>query len=412
MEEFISERERFLRNIRGEEYKKAEEATKALQESATATREYFYQESIREPQIRLENQYQFDTFKKVLTECIGNLYVSSLVIDNPESYSVSLHEAVADELDTLWAGCTSSKDIFAMHENASAYIQEAMILAETISVAKINSLRNGTLQEATNGNDKVLGLNVIAPHIERIHNILKNDTTIDTRFRKSTLNDLLFTFCHDRCFDLGVNLTTNVIAKLNLPKFLIIDGKYLTLVDGYDINEDDIDKFNSKGTIHEAVAPDETVQPIPSEVFLSDEDNKLIKSFEEVNGKEDIGMEIQNRVVDVYKAEEEAGTERKERAQDMIDDLSKIDGTLTEGAIVSGMNTFGAVPSSIFHALFINRCKQTLNESAGCNFDDSKDKVLAETITLYTLLECFNGLGLTNMTIADKEKLRTEIHLA
>jgi hypothetical protein len=643
MDEQLTEMERFMRNIRGKEYEQHDQDTQALQEATNSNREYFGREAILEQQhINLENQYQFDVFKKVLTECVGNLYMASLVIDNPELYRESLHEAVSNELNTLWVGCTTSKDIFTLHEDASEYIQEAMKLAESISgggyTLNKGVITNDTLHEGivTNAKDKLKDIkanvlkNMAERHKKRTSRLAKekedkrkaNYQTKVTKqiagakyvpkeelikerddFKKSffmildkypklkanidkssamiyedeftPLYDYNIVYCDiygdndndtmsddfEKIFDKFNNeldaidlkyhyinmeyqceyyfyqlyndgdftivdpsvsmhesttiyntidstqetLQEGIIGKLigniandmktkraiknakrkeartakqldrseyvpknilikerddfqkllfktvekynDIPfkKSIIVHWDEFTPFYSYDIeygvvdcNEDtmtaelrtalsklraelyeyakelkyhELDiNFEDSDCFYQLYSVDKSITTIEKPILQEDANTiERIANFEEVNGKDNIGQQIQNRVVDVYKTEEEAGRERKELAQTTVNTSS---GVLTESAIVVSMNTFNEAPTSVFHAIFNNRCKQILTESTGCSFNDSKDKVLAETITLYTLLECFNGLGLTHMTQKDEEKLIEEINLA
>jgi hypothetical protein len=639
MEDQLTEMERFMRNIRGKEYEQHDQDTQALQEAATSNREYFGREAILEQQqINSDNQHQFDMFKKVLTECVGNLYIASLIIDTPELYHDSLHEAVSTELNTLWLGCNTSKDIFTLHETASDYIQEAMILAESIScgtlqegiganiVAKLKTIKDKVKKNMAENNEKriarlakeksdkriaayetghakqVAGAKYVSEEdlikerndfkksffrilnrypklkanmdkdsaeiycdeftplydynevycdiegdgggdavsmseeFEKLFDRFNDElTAIDLKYHflnmeyqcsyyfyqlyndgdftivdpSSTIHENIGSDALDKIKSIKTNLqakikqyeddreikkksnsdTKSIADAIYVPKSILIKeasdfrqifkqvlNKYPKLKanfhndwakvriaiyepiydyseiygDIHDINKEPNEvsnklnelyinlhhelkllsdkllyhKLNIEGeyqyyvyclysskyvtTINSNSIHEGAVEPMldAQTVVLTIDEIDRINNFEEVNGKESIGQQIQNRVVDVYKAEEEAGRERKERAQAIINTTG---GVLTEGAIVSGMDTFSDTPSTIFHAIFNNRCKQTLNESAGCN---SNTNVLADTITMYTLLECFNGLGLTNMTRKDEEKLIEEINLA
>lgn len=149
-------------------------------------------------------------------------------------------------------------------------------------------------------------------------------------------------------------------------------------------------------------------------IILSNDDLELIKDFEKTEGKDSYAAGIQDRVVDVYKAEQKLGEERNEKVQNIVDDLvainEKQDKAITE-AIEDGFGIFNTTPKTIFNAIFINKSKNVLTESGeGANISDNTETIIAETICTYTLLECIHSLGLKTFTYDDKVNLRNEFY--
>lgn len=297
MEE-MSITESFLRSVRKSEYDEAEAKQTALNESIASYNNYRKEQvTYVEPITRLK-QARLNKFNAVLNECFCNLYVSSVIIDEPDKYAQSLRESATAEFNDLVKNCESTKDVFILFENAGAYIQEAMILAETIT-----------------------------------------DDSVDE-------------------------------TKL-------------------DIDPDDL---------------------------ITDEDKKLIDNFEKVQGKNDIAKEIQDRVVDVYKAEESDAQERKEQAQKLIDSLASNSGELNESVVVSGLNTFADTPLTLFNSIYMNRSKLAIKEGSlqesALDLESSQDQIIGETICMYTLLECIHGLGMKTIGYDEKEHLKFQLFSA
>jgi hypothetical protein len=236
--------------------------------------------------------------KKIICHCMSNLYISSLIIDNPEKYSDSLKNAMSTQCMECMKDVKTMKELNDKLKNASPYLKSMIPLAESIM-----------------------------------------DTKTDEDIKAT----------------------------------------------------DDIDN-----------------------IILSKDDIKLIEDFENIEGKNSYAEGIQDRVVDVYKAEQKMGEDRNEKVQNIVDDLiainEKKEGTLTE-AIEQGLGAFNEPPKTIFNAIFINKGKHVLNEAgSGTTIEEQTKNIIAETICTYTLLECIHSLGLKTFSYDDKINLRNEFY--
>ena len=160
----------------------------------------------------------------------------------------------------------------------------------------------------------------------------------------------------------------------------------------------------------------EEVKEYDQKVILSKDDQDMIKKFEAEEGKDVYATTLQDRVIDVYKAEEALGEKQKERVQAVVDELQKVnnsegDKTPMSESIEKGINLFSTTPKTIFNAIFINKSKGLMNETASSNLEDVSDRVIAETIATYTLLETIHALGVKTYSDEDKRKLRMEFFI-
>lgn len=81
--------------------------------------------------------------KDVLCECMADIYMSSLIIDNPEKYSVSLRSQMKNECMSIMESATTMAELKAMFEDASEYLKDAMVLAEDIADSKdVEEMKN------------------------------------------------------------------------------------------------------------------------------------------------------------------------------------------------------------------------------------------------------------------------------
>lgn len=154
---------------------------------------------------------------------------------------------------------------------------------------------------------------------------------------------------------------------------------------------------------------DEEVKEFNDKILLSKDDLNLIKKFETDEGKDVYASGLQDRVIDVYKAEEKIGEEQKDKVQAVVDALIKTKASVNADnnnsiseSVENGINLFNTTPKSIFNAIFINKSKGIMNESSSANLEEDGEKILAETIATYTLLETIHSLGFKSYT--DKEK--------
>ena len=161
---------------------------------------------------------------------------------------------------------------------------------------------------------------------------------------------------------------------------------------------------------------EEDVKEYENKIILSKDDVDLINKFESMEGKDVYATDLQNRVIDVYKAEEKLGAEQKEKVQNIVDELSKLnssnkDNSMTE-SVEFGCKLFNNTPNTIFNAIFINKSKAYMNESASANLEDNSEKILAETIATYTLLETIHSLGFKTYTPEEKKNIRMEFFIS
>lgn len=295
--------EKLMSLLRKDDYEQEAKEKRILEECQT---EYYNglqsdMKRISLPKRRFD--FELAYAKEIISECVGDLYVSSLVIDEPEKYSDTLKSEMRNQCMSLMESATTARDLQDMFANANMYVKDIFPLIETI---------------------------------------VGNKT------------------------------------------------------------DEDVDKFDGKA-------------------FLSPEDKKLINQFETDEGKDIYADEIQNRVLDVYKKEQECGEERQKKVQAVVDELNAISekkkaegesaDTIAE-SIEHGMNRFGAVPTSLFNAIFVNKSKMALTESASANLADNAEEILAETICTYTLLECISALGLHTYSEEELRKMKLDFYTA
>lgn len=177
---------------------------------------------------------------------------------------------------------------------------------------------------------------------------------------------------------------------------------------------------------------DEEIKEFENKVILSKDDLSLINKFETEEGKDVYAQGLQDRIIDVYKAEEKMGQEQKGKVQAVVDELSKINNvsvgnntdtgaendtqnseqnTVTE-SIEHGVRLFNNTPKTIFNAIFVNKSKSFMNESASADLMDNGEKILAETIATYTLLETIHALGFKTYSEDEKRKLKMDFFVS
>ena len=299
-----------MRILRKDEYDNAENNEKVLNESVNELYKGFKDDINKKAFTAKKLQYECALAKEVICECMSNIYISSLVIDEPERYSDSLRSGMREQCMSIMENATSVSELEAMFENASPYIKAMFPLIESI---------------------------------------------IDTK------------------------------------------------------TENDVKEFNTS-------------------VFLTNDDKKLINEFEKYEGKDSYAEELQDRIIDVYKKEQELGQERNEKVQNVVDELAKIEekraeekakelgepdsNPITE-SIEKGMGMFSNVPQTLFNSIFVNKSKMIINEAGtGADLTSNAEEILAETICTYTLLECINSLGLKTFTDEEKTRMRYEFFTA
>lgn len=164
---------------------------------------------------------------------------------------------------------------------------------------------------------------------------------------------------------------------------------------------------------------DEDIKEFENKVLLSKDDLELINKFETDEGKDVYASNLQDRVIDVYKAEEKLGEEQKEKVQTVVDELSKLtsnkpnnEDKTSSKVIEESVNLFNNTPKTIFNAIFVNKSKSFMNETASSNLEENSEKILAETIATYTLLETIHALGFKTYSEDEKNQLRLDFFIS
>ena len=299
-----------MRILRKDEYEQAEADNKVLTESTNELYQGFKDDINKKALTVKKLNFECAVAKEVICECMSNLYMSSLVIDEPEKYSDSLRSNMREQCMSIMESANSISELVSMFENASPYIKAMFPLIESV---------------------------------------LENKT------------------------------------------------------------EEDVKEFDNA-------------------VFLSADDKKLINDFEKIEGKDTYTEELQDRIIDVYKKEQELGQERNDKVQNIVDELAKIEekraeekakeegenetNPITE-SIEKGMGMFSNVPQTLFNSIFVNKSKMIMNEAGtGADLASNAEEILAETICTYTLLECINSLGFKTFTDEEKTRMRYEFFTA
>lgn len=296
--------DKLMQILRKEEYEKAEQESTTLTESINELYDAMRDDRHKKKFTDRQLDYELALAKEVITECVSNLYMASLVIDEPEKYSDSLRKGMREQCMSIMESANSVHDLEVMFENASPYVKSMFPLIEAIAENK---------------------------------------------------------------------------------------------------TEEDVEDFDTTK-------------------ILTPEDKKLIDDFEKAEGKDTYAGDLQDRIIDVYKKEQELGEERKEKVQDVVNALAEMEAKKAERdkengeeseanpiteSIEKGLNMFSYVPETIFNAIFLNKSKMIMNESAeGADLMSNAEEILAETICTYTLLECIHSLGLKTFTDEDKNNLR------
>lgn len=86
-----------------------------------------------------KRKYREKVFRDTLCECYCNLYMESLIIDDPGEYSDSLLERAKTEFHKV-VGDRSIREISELFENSSSYMKAAMELSEEIAMQRANLL--------------------------------------------------------------------------------------------------------------------------------------------------------------------------------------------------------------------------------------------------------------------------------
>ena len=165
---------------------------------------------------------------------------------------------------------------------------------------------------------------------------------------------------------------------------------------------------------------EEEVKAFDDKIVLSKEDMDFIKKFEAEEGKDVYATGLQDRVIDVYKAEEKLGEEQQEKVQAVVDELAKLKSTGAEKdekdivteSIEYGTSLFNTTPKTLFSAIFINKSKHAMTESASADLLENGDQILAETIATYTLLETIHALGIKSYSRDEVNDLKMEFFIS
>ena len=172
--------------------------------------------------------------------------------------------------------------------------------------------------------------------------------------------------------------------------------------------------------VFEEKPEEEKVKPFDSKIILAKEDMDFIKKFEAEEGKDVYASGLQDRVIDVYKAEEKLGEEQKEKVQAVVDELAKLKSTgadkdekdIVTESIEYGTSLFNTTPKTLFSAIFVNKSKNAMNESASADLLENGEQILAETIATYTLLETIHALGIKTYSREEVNDLKMEFFIS
>lgn len=165
---------------------------------------------------------------------------------------------------------------------------------------------------------------------------------------------------------------------------------------------------------------EDEIKAFENKIVLSKEDMDFIKKFEAEEGKDVYATGLQDRVIDVYKAEEKLGEEQKEKVQAVVDELAKLKSTgadkdekdIVTESIEYGTSLFNTTPKTLFSAIFINKSKNLMNESASADLLENGEQILAETIATYTLLETIHALGIKSYSRDEVNNLKMEFFIS
>ncbi len=283
-----------MRMLRKEDYSNEEKKEQILTESTNNLYNGIKNDIYRKSFSTRKLNYECALAKEIICECVGNLYVSSLIIDDPEQYSDSLKNEMREQCMSIMESANTYNELYTMFEHSAPYVKEMLSLVESVAETK---------------------------------------------------------------------------------------------------TDDDINQYDGK-------------------IFLNADDKKLIDKFEKDNGKDIYAESLQDRVLDVYKKEQERGEKRKEKIQSVIDQLAKVEESKKDGekkpmseCVENGMNMFSSIPETLFNAIYVNKSKMIINESATPDLEENIDTILAETICTYTLLECISALGIKTYSEDEKRKL-------
>ena len=166
---------------------------------------------------------------------------------------------------------------------------------------------------------------------------------------------------------------------------------------------------------------DEEIKAFEDKVVLSKEDMDFINKFQSEEGMDVYATDLQDRVIDVYKAEEKMGEEQKDRVQAVVDELAKMKSTgaekdsddtksMTE-SIEDSVKLFNTTPKTLFNSIFVNKSKSFMNETASADLADHGEQILAETIATYTLLETIHALGFKTFTDKEVQDMKIEFYI-
>lgn len=151
-----SAEESLMRILRANEYEDADREMQSLTEATNNLYKAIEKDeyNIDAPTRILNNRFKLT--KEVICECMGNLYLESLVIDSPDEYSKSLKNAMREECEFLMSGAKSVHDLKEMFSNSSDYIKNILTLSEEICDSKSYDELSGTDASLTSDDKKLI----------------------------------------------------------------------------------------------------------------------------------------------------------------------------------------------------------------------------------------------------------------
>jgi hypothetical protein len=225
----------FLELMRGKETENAKREEQVLQED--------YNEFIQDLNRQMKSKrvpyakfnYMTNVAKTVLSECVYDLYMKSLIIDEPWKYSNALHENVISTMNDIIGEARSISDLKSMFENASPYVKHAVILAETVACKKVNEcgdeiedkpfddkvILNKDDQKIIKDFEKEEGINVYADDLQkRVVDVYKAEQKLgeDHKEKVQSLIEELSKSQNKTLEENAINVGLNMVS--NIPKTL------------------------------------------------------------------------------------------------------------------------------------------------------------------------------------------------
>lgn len=167
-------------------------------------------------------------------------------------------------------------------------------------------------------------------------------------------------------------------------------------------------------------------------IELSPDERKMVTDFKKLQGTEEVGHEILEKVMTTFSEEAELVEMRNSEAEALIsekmavndadDDLGNGDDTddaevledpgnddvaITDDVVTEAVNAVSGLPKTLVQAIYEYKSRTMLNENASGKLADV-DEVMAETAVTYALFETINSLGLKTYTDRDINNLTGE----